>query len=183
MEMKKVIFAALVASFGLAAYAQSSDPCLPNGGQLDAATAQEIENEALASFERRRSAATRIGDDAEKAFGKAPPSVQQASCFDKYSKFGIPISFGIPSIGDLIKAVQNAACSVVDQQIAKTTSGIGVNGQMPYGLGGVRVGGPVAGGTNGGYTIGSGGVTGAPSTNNTGSVANQVGNKIQGIFR
>ncbi len=183
MKMKKVIFAALVVSFGLSAHAQSGDPCLPNGGQLDSATAQEIENETLANTKRRFDAANRIENDANTAFGKAPPSVQQASCFDKYSKFGIPISFGIPSIGDLIKAVQNAACSVVDQQIAKTTSGVGVNGQMPYGLGGVRVGGPVAGGTNGGYTIGQGGVTGAPTTNNTGSVANQVGNKIQGIFR
>lgn len=141
---------------------------------MSAAAQKELSDQKLASDASRAALAQAALDNAKSQYETQSPDLKQASCFDKYSKFSVPLSFGIPSMGDILGAITKAACSEIDKTVAQVTNKVGgVGGELPYGLGSVKVGnGTFTGGTNT-----SGGVNIKQNTSGT------VADRVQGIFR
>lgn len=171
MFKKLAIAAALSAVAFSSVAANCYDPSV-----MSAAAQKELSDQKMSTDAARAAAAQAAMDNAKGQFETQSPDLKQASCFDRYSKFSVPISFGIPSIGDLLGAITKAACAEIDKQVAQVTNKVGgVGGSLPYGLGSVKVG-------NGTFTGGTTGSVGGVNVKQTtsGTIADRV---QQGIFR
>jgi hypothetical protein len=143
--MKKLLLAAALSAClipNLAGAANEGEGC----GTFSQAVQDEIngQSQVLADL---RSAAAKIDRSAGDRLGAPRVDVKAISCVDKYSKMKIIVSFPWPNLDTLFDKLYTMACSYVDGKVNEMTSQLGMNQNLPYGLGNLGIG--VGQGTSG----------------------------------